>query len=448
MIRNSVDNFNAVSVLKILAIVYVLFVSFFTGSLIGQLDFQDPDSLLFYYLLLDVLLKLLAPLPFTLPAQYIFLPVKRKILVNYVLIITVTFSPFLLVALLYWFGYFQFNSYFSFVFFLKVLLLLSVSTLVTFNLKLNFFNTKGILLLVAQIALLALSLNYKYFNISTTIGFGLTLLALAYYLATKLVSIKISADDFNFVGVRRAILIEKIQVLSSRKSLFALEWKLVLRSKRPLTYLILSLLYIVIFFSILIETDKGSPFFGFILAGITSIVAIQYGQYCFSWEGSFMDFYFLNTNTRNYITSKMQFFYTLLILNFVILLPLILISDYSNIELIALCSIASIFHVSVTVPVIIFIGFFQRNKVNLEKGALLNYDGTSGAVFAIIFACLLPFGLLYLLLKLFVSDNYTGWVLLCISLIAVLKTDVIRSFLIRKLKKVAKYELIESFAKE
>lgn len=449
LVKNSVDDFNAVFLLKILAFIYILSISFFGGATVGKIAFFSLESLTLYYLVFDLTLKLFTPLPYNLYFQYIFLPIRRKVLIRYLVILTVILSPFLLIGTLFWIGHFQFsNSFDSFIVF-RLIFFSSVSTVVSLNLKIKFFDSKGLILLIAHLVILICSLQYKYLGILSAMCLEAVVFALSYFNSVHLLTKRISVDYFHFSSnVADTILADKIQFFSNSQSLFSLDWRLVARSKRALTYLVLSVLFILMFFNLLIETDPRSPFYGFILSAITSLITIQYGQYIFSWEGSFIDFYFLNTNTTNLITSKFQFFYSQLVLNFTILILLILISDFSNIELIGLCSIAIFFHKSITTPIIIFIGFFQRKKINLDKGALFNYEGTSGAVFVIIFFCVFPFGILYMLFEYSLGHNYTWFFLLCIGLLGLIKEGFTKKLLAKRMNKIAKYELLENFGKE
>lgn len=447
LLRNSVDNFNAVSFIKALAAVYALWVSFFIGSMISQANFTDANSLLFFYIIADIFLKLIGPLPYTIPLQYIYLPVKRRSLAHYLVSFTVFLSPYLLLAILFFTGYFLNASNLTAEFVIKFLLLISLSAAVTLSLKLGFFNAKALALLSVYIAFIVLALQYHYFNVIVVVLIGAALFIIAYAIAYSLVIKRLSVDHFSLLNPTRSSLIEKINFFSDKTSLYSLEWKMVTRSKRPLTYFIISFVYVLMFANIVTETSMNSIFFGFILSAVTCILILQYTQFIFCWESSFINFYFLQTTASNFIASKMQFLYTLMAINFVIVAPLIFISEEPTFLLLAMFSVASLFHTGITIPLIIYMGFHQQNKIDLEKSAVFNYEGTSWAVFAIIFVAVLPLGIIYMALKLVMDTQYVALCLFIISIIGVLNTVKLRQMLASRLRRSAKYELIDNFSK-
>jgi len=209
----------------------------------------------------------------------------------------------------------------------------------------------------------------------------------------------------------------------------------------------LSFLYLFMFVKFLAETSTSSLFFGFVLSGVTGVMILQYAQYIFCWESSFINFYFLQTTADNFIASKMQFLYTLMAANFVVVAPLSFLSDQSAFELLALTTVASLFHVGITIPIIIYIGFYQENKIDLEKSVMFNYEGTSWAAFAIVFLAVLPFGILYTVLILVMDINSIAICLFVISVVAVLNAGKIRGILASRLRRSAKYDLIDNFTR-
>ena len=182
--------------------------------------------------------------------------------------------------------------------------------------------------------------------------------------------------------------------------LLNLETKLIWRNKRPKTFLIFGVafvLYGLVFY--------GNPKFVhnyFMLIGIgifmTGILMTNYGQFVFAWESSYFDrIYTLNLSIDSLFHEKYYLFSSSSLFLFVVTLPY----AFFNYQ-IAFINLASfLFNAGVTAYLLLFLGQFNKKKITLSKSAMMNYEGTSFMQFIILipvfgapFLIFLPFYLM------------------------------------------------------
>jgi ABC-type protease/lipase transport system fused ATPase/permease subunit len=94
---------------------------------------------------------------------------------------------------------------------------------------------------------------------------------------------------------------------------------------------------------------------------------------------------------------------------------------------------------------IIFLSFFQQKRIDLEKGAFLNYEGTSGITFLLIISAIAPLGIFYLVVSFAIHQQYMVLALTVVVIIAFSCQKIFRNFLINRMKKNMKYQLSENF---
>ncbi|MFC3878539.1 DUF5687 family protein [Algoriphagus namhaensis] len=181
-----------------------------------------------------------------------------------------------------------------------------------------------------------------------------------------------------------------------------LEWKLIIRHKKSRSYLMLSaffLLYGLIFYTNPVYQDEGvSAIFIFVGIFITGIFMIQYGQLFLSWNSSNFDFFI---NRRNGIESLIRGKYLLFIsiscLCFLLSVPY----AYFGWKFLLIHFVTFIFNIGVLIHLLIYVALWKPKPMDLNKGAMFNYEGVGAAQFLIIiplivipYAIYLPFALL------------------------------------------------------
>jgi hypothetical protein len=225
-----------------------------------------------------------------------------------------------------------------------------------------------------------------------------------------------------------------------------LDLKLIWRNKRTksmLPLVILFLFYGLIFYPQ--ETYQNMPFFyAFIGIFVTGIFLINFGQFIPAWDSSYYKMLMSqNIKYEQYLRSK----FMLMIISVVVLFVLSIPYVYFGWKILAAHFAAAIYNIGVNSHVILYGGSFNRKKIDLDKKAAFNYQGT-GAVQWII-----GFPLMLLPMAIFgVSNWLIGFEVACIILGIlgvlgiVLHKKLMKSITQRYLN--SKYKMIDAFSQD
>jgi hypothetical protein len=174
----------------------------------------------------------------------------------------------------------------------------------------------------------------------------------------------------------------------------SLEVSLLSRNKRPRQMLVMLPIFLA-YFLFIFSTDKNlqSPFFlMLILTMLTGIGASMYGQFLFSWESSYFDCIMSRKNNFvNYVKAK---YYLLSLLSVTTFIPLLIFFTLTKrIDILLLCSIL-LFIIGVNNFIFMFFGTFNNGRIDLGRSQFFNYQGVKGNQFLLSFLfMLLPTGL-------------------------------------------------------
>lgn len=153
-----------------------------------------------------------------------------------------------------------------------------------------------------------------------------------------------------------------------------LDIKLIMRNKRAKNTVLLSvffLLYGLIFYT---NTSFGGSSYMFVFVGIfmTGIFIINFGQFIPAWDSSY--FSLLRTQPitmKNYLTSKV-------VLMYVSVFVLTLLSTfyaYFGWDKVYLNYACAIYNIGINIPVILVFSMYNRKRIDLAQGTMLNYQG-------------------------------------------------------------------------
>ncbi|MGB0166474.1 MAG: DUF5687 family protein [Luteibaculum sp.] len=160
----------------------------------------------------------------------------------------------------------------------------------------------------------------------------------------------------------------------------ALDLKLIFRNKRPRTLILLSPLTMVYFIYLGLDAlDKRPIFLALLFPLLLSAAAMNYGQFLFAWESSFMDY--IKTrylNIRGYLFSKWIFLNALCIIPAVIFLPPLAFIKPEVIPTLIACLL---YCTGLINPGLIFFACYNAKRIDLGKGTFMNYEGMSGNQF-------------------------------------------------------------------
>lgn len=229
-----------------------------------------------------------------------------------------------------------------------------------------------------------------------------------------------------------------------------LEWKLIIRHKKSRTYLMLSaffLLYGLIFYTNpAYQTEDGSISAIFIFVGvfITGIFMIQYGQQFLSWNSGNFDFFLSrDQGIAALVKGKYLLFIGVSIVCFLASIPY----AYFGIEFFFIHLATFLFNIGILIHVIIYLALWKPKPMDLNKGAMFNYEGIGAAQFLIIIPMMAGPYLIYLPFSLLISD-YAGLVALGVSgIIGLIAFRPLSQLIIAKILS-NKYEISSSFRQE
>ena len=229
-----------------------------------------------------------------------------------------------------------------------------------------------------------------------------------------------------------------------------LEWKLIIRHKKSRTYLMLAgffLLYGLIFYNNPQYSTEGSGInwiFIFVGIFITGIFMLQYAQLFLSWNSSNFDFFL---SKRQGIEALVRGKYLLFMgVSFVCLLASIPYTFFGwQFLLLHICCF--FFNVGVLMHLIIYFSLWKPKPMDLNKGAMFNYEGIGAAQFLMIlpmfvapYAIYVPFWLLI--------NEYAGLLALgVIGLLGLLAFKPLSQIIINRVLS-NRYEISSSFRQE
>ena len=185
-----------------------------------------------------------------------------------------------------------------------------------------------------------------------------------------------------------------------------LEWKLILRHKKSRTYLMLSaffLLYGLMFYTNPVyQSETGiSPFYIFVGVFITGIFMIQYGQLFLSWNSANFDFFIQRKGgLEALVRGKYLLFLSISGICFLASVPYV----YFGWEILLVHLATFLFNCGVLIHVIIYVALWKPKPMDLNKGAMFNYEGVGAAQFLIILPLMAGPYLVYLPFSYLIND--------------------------------------------
>jgi hypothetical protein len=227
------------------------------------------------------------------------------------------------------------------------------------------------------------------------------------------------------------------------------EWKLIIRHKKSRTFLMMTalfLLYGLIFYDNPAYTteDGFSALFIFVGVFITGIFMIQYGQLFLSWNSSNFDFYLSKKGgVASLVKGKYLLFLAISLICFLASVPYV----YFGWHFLLIHLATFLFNVGILVHLIIYLALWKPKPMDLNKGAVFNYEGVGAAQFLIVIPMMLGPYLIFLPFSLLFNDY--------IGLLALGLTGILGLIFFRRLSKINvdrilanRYQISSSFRQE
>ncbi len=184
----------------------------------------------------------------------------------------------------------------------------------------------------------------------------------------------------------------------------SLELKLILRNKRPRTFVLLSallLLYGLVFYRG-DQVHKMPGFALFVGMFITGAFMINYGQLLYSWQGGHFDFTLTRPiSVRQFIESKYWLLCTATFIAFILSLPY----AYFGWHIIFAHLAMMFFNIGINVFIIMNLAMWGPQKIDLKKGSTFNYEGVGAAQWIMAIPILLAPYIIYLPFKFIFSTE-------------------------------------------
>ncbi|MBN1650402.1 MAG: hypothetical protein JW857_03685 [Bacteroidales bacterium] len=407
----------------LIMLLYVLMLGLFLDKVLEEVvknvnaDITLSKIIIYYFIIGFMMRFFLQSLPAMEIIPYLHLRIKRRTIGWFMIFKSLTsffnFVPFLL-FLPFALGYMteEFSGFQAFIWFLSVFLFE-----LTANFKLIYFkrkftlNPKIILLLISAIALLGILDRYDLFSVSdislwyfTQLQSNWLWVLLPLFSALSFVFWNLSLihknsylDDLSpkkTEGENISAKLNLLQNFGKTGELVLGEIKLILRNKRSKSVVFLIpffLLYGLFFY----PQDAYKDMLGFLVfVGIfvTGGFLIAYGQYLLAWESSHFDLILSsNIGIQDYFKAK----YFLLVIPTLILYFFTIPYLYFGMKIFWVNFASLFYNLGVNAPLLLYMASFNKKRMDLSKGAMMNYQGVGANNFVLVIPLLAVPALIY-----------------------------------------------------
>lgn len=409
---------------------------------------------------------LLQNLPITDIKPLMLLPIKRRKVVNFVLIKSLySFFNFLPLLIIIPFGIYNiYKQTFSTVAIIAWMLAMIFLTLsanyANFIIKKNFTNNiKALLPIVGVIAGLGILDYLQIFESSVWFGKGLDAILEMPYLAGIAILIffvffKWNQKDLESRFYLDATLKEEVQDANTKEFLWTRRFgdlapylqqdlKLIWRNKRPKSTIFLSLLFLgygLIFYPS--DAYQAMPtFYVFIGIFITGMFMINFGQFIPAWDSAYYSVIMAqNIPLRKYLNAKAALITISVILLAVLSTPYI----YFGWKILLVNMVCALYNIGVNIPVLLYAGSFNRKRIDLDKSAMMNYQGMGATQWIVGLPLMLIPMLIFWIFNKFISFEIAIAVLFALGVLGLILRNRAISFIARRYKQ-QKYAMIAGF---
>lgn len=182
-----------------------------------------------------------------------------------------------------------------------------------------------------------------------------------------------SVSEASLLGVRKGMFSRFGKV----GNLMELEMKLIMRNKRSRTQMFI--LLVILFYPLLLRGESLAILM-FISIFTTGGFALTYGQLLLSWNSDHFD---LLLTRMGSIKDVFKAKYYLQVISIVICSSLIIWYGFYKVEYFYLVPMAALFNIGAVTFMYMFLASYNSKKIDANKGAAMNYEGMSLALFLI-----------------------------------------------------------------
>jgi hypothetical protein len=377
--------------------------------LLGQHPTEIFNGITLYAMLVCILIRLFMQQLGTINLfAYQMLPVKRSVIVNFLLLKPLA-SPmnYLMLLIVIPFAITSVNSYYgettAFRFILNSVFLIWFNSLFTAFLKRRFASGfKSFLLVITVIAVIFVMESFQWFSMfNFSISFfgfllhhdwGSILIFLfpvvAFVLNRWFFARNYYPEYFNRKvaksGTGTAMVnLSFLDRFGSVGDFMALELKLILRHKRTRSLLYMSGFFI--FYGLLFYTNKtyseNNGWLFFIAVFITGLLMFMYGQWIISWDSAYFDGLMTkNIPVRDYIKANYNLLIAFNVICFILTTPYF----FFGTKIILMQITAFFFNTGINTIILLYFSTYNTKRINLSQGTAFNYQGTTFKNFLIV----------------------------------------------------------------
>lgn len=389
---------------------------------------RDPENvlsgtLIYYFLLTFMMRFFLQSIPAIQAVPYLHLPVKRNTLARFLTLKSITsffnWMPFLLFLpfTLKWMAHFH-GLFAALIWFLAILLFEWTS-----NFKLIWFKRKNTdkpwlgLIGLLFLGVFILFDSYEIFSLSAiSEWFFMSLIDRPFFIVIPLTAM-LFWYYFNIYFIKSIIYMEdlvphqktdnsisdsfvKLRQFGILGELILKEVRLLLRNKRSKTVLFLIpmfLLYGLFFYPQEIYMEK-TGWLVFVGIFITGGFLMAYGQYTMAWESAHFDFILSSrTSFFDFFKAKYYLMVSVSVILYIFTIPYI----YFGLEIFWLNLAALVYNIGVNSLFLLYTASYNKKRMDLSKGAMMNYQGVGVNNFLMVLPLLLIPMLIYVPIKAF-----------------------------------------------
>jgi hypothetical protein len=365
----------------------------------GQKPLTIVNNFVVFWLAADLILRFfMQSLPVINIKPLLVLPIKKEKVIHFLLLksLTSVYNIFSLLVIIP-FGIFSILSgnyaiINLLVWMLTMFILVLIVNYTNFLLKKKFAeNIKTFLVFVVLGLVLTVLEYFNIFKISSSTGVVLNTLVEQPFLAIIPILILIGIYFLNFNYLKHNFYLDNsLQSKTQEKAtttdlgwtkrfgeiapFLQLDLKLIWRNKRPRTTVWMSFIFLA--YGLLIYTNpnyKDTPPF-FVVVGIlmTGIFILNFGQFIPSWDSNYYGMMMSqNIPMKQYLASKAGLMSVSVVVLAILSTPYL----YFGWRILAINLACAAYNLGVNIPVLLFVGSYNKKKIDLEKSPFMNYQG-------------------------------------------------------------------------
>ena len=431
-----------------------------------QYPTQDPlyiiNTLLIYVIMGDLIFRyLMQKLPVMNIKPLLLLPIKKRTLIHYILgksalsffnVMSLFFYvPFAVVLLEE--GY-DFNGVLGWLFFM----LLSIQLVNFLNFLIN-KNKAALKIMVTLIVAIYFVETYNLFPIGAFFGdFFQAIYTSPGYSVIGLIPL-ISIYSLNYKVLAQNIYLDttvKEQVTGAKSTDLSIlnrlgdlapfiknDIRLIMRNKRTKSVFFMSflfLLYGLLFFTMDAYKDQNT-FLVFVCIFITGGFTINYGQFIPAWDSEHYGLLMSqNISYRKFLESKWYLMVLMTVFLFILSTPYL----YFGIENYLLIAAGAFFNIGFSSLLMLYIGSFNRKRIDLTKSGFSNMQGTSAVQFIVLIPIMLFPMLIYASVNYFFGFHIAIGAIASVGILSFLFKNTLMTIIERRYKK-NKYAVVHAF---